>query len=133
MARRDQQGSRGRAGTRIALMCAVIAALLVSGCSSTPSLPEEPQPADAIREDIETIFRTLYGEAAVRAVLVQQHGELVFEEYRESTAEDTWDVRGVTRAVTSTLIGIAIDRGLISGVDATLGQLLPDYAAVLTP
>ncbi|MEV4687472.1 serine hydrolase domain-containing protein [Microbacterium sp. LWH3-1.2] len=132
MARRDHQDSRGRAGTRISLMCAVLGALLVSGCSSALSLPEKPQPTDAIREDIESIFGTLYGEDAVRAVLVQQHGELVYEQYQESTADDTWDVRGVTRAVTSTLIGIAIDRGLISGVDATLGQLLPAYAAVLT-
>ncbi|WP_374977263.1 serine hydrolase domain-containing protein [Microbacterium trichothecenolyticum] len=133
MARRDHLDSRGRSGARIALMCAVIGALLISGCSSPLSLPEQPEPAEAIREDVETIFGTLYGEDAVRAVLVQQHGELVYEQYQESTAEDTWDVRGVTRAVTSTLIGIAIDRGLISGVDATLGQLLPDYAAVLTP
>ncbi len=133
MARRDHQDPRGRAGTRVGMICAVIGALLVSGCSSPVSLPEKPQPADAIREDIESIFGTLYGEDAVRAVLVQQHGEFVYEQYWESSADDTWDVRGVTRAVTSTLIGIAIDRGLISGVDATLGQLLPDYAAVLTP
>ena len=134
MAHRDHHDPRGRARTRIAGMCAVLACLLVAGCSSSLSLPEEePPPADAIREDIESIFGTLYGEDAVRAVLVQQHGEPVFEQYRQATAEDTWDVRGVTRAVTSTLIGIAIDRGLIPGVDATLGQLLPDYAGVLTP
>ncbi|MFE5410995.1 serine hydrolase domain-containing protein [Microbacterium sp. NPDC056569] len=133
MARIDHRSQRGRTGTRVALMCAAIGALLVSGCSSAASLPEQPHPAEEIREDIETIFGTLYGEDAVRAMLVQQHGELVYEQYLEATAEDTWDVRGVTRAVTSTLIGIAMDRGLISGVDATLGQLLPSYAAVLTP
>ena len=134
MARIDHPRSRGRAGTRVALMCAAIGALLVSGCSSaSTSLPEQTSPADAIREDIDSVFGTLYGEDAVRAVLVQQHGELVYEQYEESTADDTWDVRGVTRAVTSTLVGIAIDRGLISGVDATLGQLLPDHAAALTP
>jgi len=44
----------------------------------------------------------------------------------------------VTKSVISTLsrrllrhplIGIAIDDGLITGVDQTLGELLPDYAA----
>ncbi|MGU3644106.1 serine hydrolase domain-containing protein [Microbacterium sp. C23T] len=134
MARLDHRRSRGRYGTRVGSMCVVIVALLVAGCSSpASSLPEPTPPADAIREDIDSVFGTLYGEDAVRAVLVQQHGELVYEQYQQGTAEDTWDVRGVTRAVTSTLVGIAIDRGLISGVDATLGQLLPGYAAVLTP
>ncbi|MFC8682102.1 serine hydrolase domain-containing protein [Microbacterium ureisolvens] len=134
MARLDHQSSRGRVGTRVALMCAAIGALLVSGCSSAvPTPPEQPNPAEAIQEDIDAVFGTLYGDEAVRALLVQQHGDVVFEMYQEATDEDTWDVRGVTRAVTSTLVGIAVDRGLIPGVDATLGQLLPAYAGVLTP
>ena len=97
MARLDHRRSRGRYGTRVGSMCVVIVALLVSGCSSpSSSLPEPTPPVDAIREDIDSVFGTLYGEDAVRAVLVQQHGELVYGQYQESTADDTWDVRGVT-------------------------------------
>lgn len=131
MARLDHRWSRGRIGARVSAACVAIA-LLVAGCSSSLP-PARPTPADAIRDDIEAVFDVMYGEDAVRAVLVQQHGRIVHEQYLEATADDTWDVRGVTRAVTSTLVGIAIDRGLIPGVDATLAELLPDYADVLTP
>ena len=79
------------------------------------------------------MFDIVFGDESVRAVIVQQHGEPVFERYSGSHPDDTWDVRGVTRVVTSTLVGIAIDRGLIRGVDATLGELLPAYAGTLAP
>ena len=36
-----------------------------------------------------------------------------------------------TKSVVSTLIGIAIDEGLITGVDATLGELLPAYRGAI--
>jgi CubicO group peptidase (beta-lactamase class C family) len=42
-------------------------------------------------------------------------------------------VWSVTKSVISALIGIAIGEHLISGVDATLAELLPQYAAVMTP
>lgn len=130
MARLDHLPLRCRAGIRVAAACVAIACLAATGCSA--AVPERP-PADAMQDDIATAFDNAYGEGAVRAIIVQQHGEPVYEQYIDSTADDTWDVRGIARAVTSTLIGIAIDRGLIRGVDATLGELLPGSAAVLTP
>jgi CubicO group peptidase (beta-lactamase class C family) len=61
----------------------------------------------------------------VRAVLVYEDGAPILELYRGEDAKDYLDVRSVTKSVVSTVIGIAIDEGLISGVDATLGDLLP--------
>ena len=63
----------------------------------------------------------------VRAVLVYEDGERVLELYRGEGAKDYLNLRSVTKSVVSTLIGIAIDEGLITGVDATLGELLPAY------
>ncbi|MET0885686.1 MAG: serine hydrolase, partial [Mycetocola sp.] len=70
---------------------------------------------------------------ALRAVLVVAYGEPVYERYVESDSEDYWDVRSVTKGVICTLVGIAIDRGLIRDVRATLGELLPRWADHLTP
>jgi CubicO group peptidase (beta-lactamase class C family) len=69
----------------------------------------------------------------VRAVLVSQDGELVLEDYRGTDATAYWDAQSVTKSVVSTLIGIAIDEGRIDGVEARLGQLLPDYAPQMDP
>src|SRR5208282_1253951 len=71
-------------------------------------------------------------EADVHAVLVARHGTLVFEHYFNG-ADERWgrslgvidfapdvkhDLRSITKSVTSLLLGIAIDRGLVPGVDA---------------
>jgi CubicO group peptidase (beta-lactamase class C family) len=67
----------------------------------------------------------------VRAVLVYRGGEPVLEYYRGEEARDYLNARSVTKSVISTLIGIAIDQGAISGVDARLGELLPLYRDIM--
>jgi CubicO group peptidase (beta-lactamase class C family) len=67
----------------------------------------------------------------VRAVMVYEDGESVLEHYRGDDAKDYLNTRSVTKSVIGTLIGIAIDEGAISGVDATLGELLPAYRDVM--
>jgi CubicO group peptidase (beta-lactamase class C family) len=41
------------------------------------------------------------------------------------------DVHSVTKSVLATLIGIAVDHGQIAGLDRTLPELLPTYAAMI--
>ena len=81
-------------------------------------------------------------QADVHAVLVVRHGTLVFEHYFKG-ADENWgrslgtvdfgpdvkhDLRSITKSVTSLLLGIAIDRGWVPGVDAPVLSLLPLYA-----
>jgi CubicO group peptidase (beta-lactamase class C family) len=81
-------------------------------------------------------------DADVHAVLVVRHGTLVFEHYFKG-ADERWgrslgivdfapevkhDLRSITKSVTSLLLGIAIDRGWVPGVDAPVLSLLPQYA-----
>lgn len=130
MAESHHRAPRRIARVRRALAGAVLGALLVAtGCAT----PLSPSPTEVMDEELASVFDVVYGEETVRAIIIQQHGEPVYEQYIDSVPGDTWDIRGVTRIVTSTLVGIAIDRGLIRGVDATLGELLPAYAGVLTP
>jgi len=73
-----------------------------------------------------------YGFGHVRAFLVLQDGRPVFEHYRESTPETTHDVQSVTGSVVSLLVGIAIDEGYLKGLQQPLGELLPEYAALMS-
>ena len=66
----------------------------------------------------------------LRALVVLVGDRTVVENYYDgSTADSVWDVESVTKSIVSTLVGIAIAEGKISGVDATLAELLPDSAA----
>jgi CubicO group peptidase (beta-lactamase class C family) len=82
----------------------------------------------------------------VHAVLIERDGKLVYEQYFDGE-DRSWgaqlgrvrfgraslhDLRSITKSVTSTLIGIAIDRGEIPSVDVPLYELLPRYAHLLT-
>lgn len=83
----------------------------------------------------------------VHSVVVVRHGKLVFEQYfpgydqpwgqpegqHEFTATTKHDMRSVTKSVTSLLVGIAIDRKLIAGVDEPVLKFFPDTAAVKQP
>jgi CubicO group peptidase (beta-lactamase class C family) len=61
----------------------------------------------------------------VRALLVARHGQLALERYfGGADASQRFDVRSVTKSVVSLLVGQAIARGTLPGLDASVGQYL---------
>jgi len=61
----------------------------------------------------------------VHSLLIARAGQLVFEEYyRDHSQDSLHTLQSVTKSFGSTLIGIAIDQGLLD-LDATLPALLP--------
>jgi CubicO group peptidase (beta-lactamase class C family) len=86
-------------------------------------------------------------EGNVHSVLVVRHGKLVFEHYftgideklgnplGEVTfgPETRHDARSMTKSVTDLLVGIAIDRGWIKSIDASVFSFFPQYADLRTP
>ena len=71
--------------------------------------------------------------STINAVLVSVGGETKVAHYRNgSRPEDALHVWSVTKSVVSALIGIAIDEKIISGLDATLPELLPRYQKYLS-
>lgn len=69
-----------------------------------------------------------------RSLLVVRDGRLVLERYFGGMgANDLADIRSGTKSVVSTLVGIALAEGYLSGLDQTLSQLLPRSVAVLRP
>jgi CubicO group peptidase (beta-lactamase class C family) len=69
----------------------------------------------------------------IGSVLVARHGKLVFQEYFDGSASSLRDTRSATKSITSILIGIAIDKGFLAGVDAQVMSFFPDKQPVKNP
>ncbi len=64
----------------------------------------------------------------LRSILVARNGKLVFEEYFNNTGIDSLNhIQSATKSITSAIFGIALDKGLISGVDAPLFSFYAEY------
>jgi CubicO group peptidase (beta-lactamase class C family) len=75
----------------------------------------------------ETIIASLPNFPAVTGVVVVRGGRLAFEHYLGGyDAGRLVNIRSTTKSVTSTLVGIALQRGELSGIDVTLGETIPD-------
>jgi CubicO group peptidase (beta-lactamase class C family) len=72
----------------------------------------------------------------IHSILIARRGALVFEEYfNDFDAATRQYTASVSKSVGSILLGIAMDQGLVSGLDADvldapLADLLPEYASV---
>ena len=119
--------------TVLAITMIVGASLALNGCIRTPDEPDGESIAGQIGDDLDAFLENGDDADQVRAVLVYHDGEPLLERYSGADPDDYWDTRSVTKSVISSLVGIAIGQGLISGVEATLGELLPSYAADMTP
>jgi CubicO group peptidase (beta-lactamase class C family) len=63
----------------------------------------------------------------LHSLLVIRNGAIVSETYfGSSTPETRREIYSVTKSVISTLVGIAIDKGLIDGVERPVGEFFPD-------
>lgn len=124
-------------------------ALLAAGCGGSPVGPGPP-PAGPIdlagpwtvvdpREagvDVALVDSAIADARAIprfRSLLAAKDGRLFVEEYFDGHARETLgDVRSITKSVIATLVGIAIDRGDVRGVDQPIGELIPDGVAHLS-
>ena len=67
----------------------------------------------------------------MHSVLIVKDGRLVFEEYMNG-----WDparlhrAQSVTKSFTSTIVGLAVEEGLIADIDDPLSQYLPEYSSL---
>ena len=70
----------------------------------------------------------------ITSVLVARRGKLAFEAYFEDfDRESLMNTRSASKSVTSILVGIAIDKGFLAGVDAPVMQFFPDKQPVQYP
>ena len=112
----------------------VAAGLVLLGCSGSGTSTGQAEPdVAAMRADLEKFARDTVSFEQVRAVVVATSDEILLEEYYGTARDETWDLQSVTKSVVSTLVGIALDEGLITDLDAPLDQLLPRDAGAMTP
>ncbi len=62
---------------------------------------------------------------SITSVLVARHGRLVYEKYFDGKPGALRNTRSATKTITGMLLGIAIDRGRLPGVQAHLLDLVP--------
>ncbi len=75
--------------------------------------------------ELEEIFEKARKTNNLRSLLVSRNGELIAEEYFDRFPSDSLEhVRSVTKSVMATLIGIAIGKGIIGGVDDSIVKYL---------
>ena len=71
-----------------------------------------------------------YGE--ITSVVVSRAGEVVAEHYGEGDAGTLRNTRSCTKTVAGMLLGIAIERGLVPGIETPLADLLGEPAPPVT-
>jgi CubicO group peptidase (beta-lactamase class C family) len=69
-------------------------------------------------------------ELPIDAIVVQHHGQVVFESYPDPQygPDDLHRLYSVTKSFTSALIGIAIHEGFIDGVDQKVLDFFPEWS-----
>ena len=92
---------------------------------AAPLPAARPAPLDSAR--LAPIYAQARQLPRLRSLLVQSHGRLVGERYfHGATRARRANIKSASKSVISALVGIAIARGHIRGVDQTIGELLPD-------
>jgi CubicO group peptidase (beta-lactamase class C family) len=70
----------------------------------------------------------------ITSVLVARHGKLVYEAYFNGSGADALqETRSATKSITDMLIGIAIDKKVLSGVSAPILPFFPDKQPLENP
>lgn len=130
------------------LLCLVAAAMVlpvgVAGCRPSAEDLREVQYAPLAAGDwaVSTpeaqgldpmLLAALYHDAAdvetIRGLLVVKNGRLIAEKYFHGGAiEEKARVQSVTKSITSALVGIALERGCLTGVDRRMMEFFPELA-----
>jgi CubicO group peptidase (beta-lactamase class C family) len=70
----------------------------------------------------------------ITSILISRHAKLVYEKYFDGSSPDLLrNTRSATKTITGMLIGIAIDGGLLTGVDAPVLKFFPDKLPLQNP
>ena len=103
-------------------------------------LADEKLDAGSLNEMFERISDKTYKN--IHSVLLVKNGKLVLEEYfagqngagqfQEFKRDTLNEMKSATKSVNSVLIGIAIDRHLIHGVDERISDFFPEYSDIFT-
>jgi CubicO group peptidase (beta-lactamase class C family) len=113
----------------LTLVGGMLAALAVG--STIAAVPLDPPIPTWRPEAIDAAAR---GLPRLHSVLVSRGGQLIFERYYNATRRDRpANIKSASKSVISALVGIAIDRQLIAGVDTSIVTYFPELARDADP
>ncbi len=83
--------------------------------------------AQASTIDLSAMDKTAEGFPNIKTVQVAYQGELVWSKaYNNADMDAVTNVKSASKSLMSAIVGIAIDRGVLDGVDQSITTLLPD-------
>jgi CubicO group peptidase (beta-lactamase class C family) len=97
------------------------------GPSETPETVPQPVAVDPSNVPFEPALEAAEALPRLRSLLVSWQDELVVEHYfHGARAARPFNIKSVSKSVISALVGIAIERGLIEGIDAPIAPFFPN-------
>jgi CubicO group peptidase (beta-lactamase class C family) len=107
------------------------AAFVVAACvSAAPSVSGQVSLANATRISFDEAVAAASELPRLHSLLVSWRGNLVLERYFNGRRATTLaNIKSASKSIVSALVGIAIERGAISGVQAPVAAILPDQFA----
>lgn len=85
-----------------------------------------PEQVEMDSKEIEAVMQ-LAKKSAVLSMLVVRDGTIVSEYYKDGMPDSMLAVNSITKSVTSLLIGIAIDKGYLKGINEPIEAFFPEY------
>lgn len=77
-------------------------------------------------KQLENLIQEKYGNTA--GIIVQKNNKVLYEQYfNGSNANHHFHVFSITKSVFATLVGIAVDQGLIKSIDELVLSFFPEY------
>jgi len=118
------------------VLCGLLLAAAGAAAGAAELAPAEAGSVGLARERLTQMEQSIRaGEfKQVTSVLVARRGRLAYEGYFDADgAEALRNTRSATKTITGMLIGIAIERGLLSGVEARVLDFFPEKQPLLNP
>jgi CubicO group peptidase (beta-lactamase class C family) len=117
----------------LALIASSLAAPLPFGGAGEPPV-RIPPPAVDLRAALEEAQAQAEELSRLRSFLVSLGGEILVERYyKGARASRPANIKSASKSVMSALIGIAIERGDLPGLDAPIGRYFPQYLSEEDP
>ena len=108
-------------------MIALVAFWLSIACPQPLAQDQTPRSAASSSAALDAAVSAAADLPRLRSLLVTRRGEVIVERYfRGTRAATPANIKSASKAVISCLVGIAIDRKLIPGVDAPIAPYFPE-------
>ncbi|HEX2967505.1 MAG TPA: serine hydrolase [Bacteroidales bacterium] len=108
----------------IRIIFLLLALLMIVSCKKEETV---------INPGLDGIFIDAGKNKNLRCLIVFKNDQIIKEKYFVGDSSTAHDVRSVTKSIMSALVGIAIDKGIISSENNTIGDYMRNYVVTIDP